>query len=378
MICRYCCGELPQSALFCPWCGKSAVEKEKPAHAPKRRGNGQGTVYRRGKSWTAQVTRYFYTDEDGKRHRKLKTKGGFKTKREALEAIPSLFGEKEKQTPTLQDLWTQYRDNEMQSVSSSRQTSYKIARKRLEPVIGFRVDAVTTSILQDLVNEEASSYYTARDMKNLLSKLFNMAMADQYVTINLAQFIVLPPNEEKEPTPFTAEEVQKMWSAYADGDVFVGYLLLMIYSGMMPAELFSCRKGMIDLERCEIYGCGKKTKTRKESPIVFAECVRPVVEELCAYKPDKEELCHLYRTEFYDEYHKTTERLKIRDLPLYSCRHTTGTEAAKQNLSAPIIQKIMRHAKITTSQRYIHLGSEQAHLGINSIAKSQEKSGSND
>lgn len=373
MICLHCSAELPQDAAFCCYCGKSVVEKEKPAHAPKKRGNGQGCVFRRGNAWTAQVTRYYYIGDDEKRHRKTKSKGGFKTKKAAMEAIPLLFGGHEKKPPTLLDLWTRYSENDMLSLSKSKQTSYKIARKRLEPIIGFSIDSITTAILQDLVNEEASSYYTARDIKNLLSKLFVMAMADQYVTINLAKFIVLPANEEKEPMPFTDGEVQTMWKAYAAGDVFVGYLLLMIYSGMMPAELFACRKNMIDLEKCEIYGCGKKTKKRKENPIIFAECVRPVVEELCACHPEDEMLCYLYRTEFYDEYHNATSRLGIRDLPLYACRHTTGTAAARQNLSAPIIQQIMRHAKITTSQKYIHLGSEEAHFGLNAMKTAEAK-----
>ena len=154
-----------------------------------------------------------------------------------------------------------------------------------------------------------------------------------------------------------------MWDAFADGDTFIGYLLLMIYSGMMPGELFACEKSMIDLDRCEIFGCGKKT--RKGTTIVFADIVKPVVETLMEGEGKK--ICALYETEWYDEYHRATTRIGVRDLPPYSCRHTTGTEAAKQNLNASTIQKIMRHSKITTSQKYIHLGTEEAHKGINSM-----------
>lgn len=77
---------------------------------------------------------------------------------------------------------------------------------------------------------------------------------------------------------------------------------------------------------------------------------------------------NIAKTEFYKEYHEAVKRIGVRDLPPYSCRHTTGTEAAKQNLNAQAIQKIMRHGKITTSQRYIHLGAEEAHDGINKIS----------
>ena len=123
---------------------------------------------------------------------------------------------------------------------------------------------------------------------------------------------------------------------------------------------------MIDFDRCEIYGCGKKTKTRKSNAIVFADSVKPVLQELCALY-DSNLLYPRDEKYFYEAYHETTKRIGIRDLPPYSCRHTTGTEAAKQNLNASTIQKIMRHAKITTSQRYIHLGADEAHSGLNSI-----------
>jgi len=359
MYCSKCRREMPENALYCPWCGKTVNNTPKR----KKRGNGQGTAYKRGSTWTAEVTDYYFVDEAGKKHRKKLTKGGFPTKRDAI-AYCTRIRTAEKKVPTLLELYTVYETSSLPKLSKDKQTAYKKARERLEPLMGKKISSLTTADLQTVINENSSSYYTARDMKVLLSHLYKAACADQFVTTNLAAYVVLPTLEEKEPVPFTAEEVNKMWTAFADGDTFVGYLLLMIYSGMMPGELFSCEKSMVDLDRCEIYGCGRKTKTRKSNAIVFADVVRPVVEELCQ---GEGKLCHLYETEWYDEYHRTTARIGIRDLPPYSCRHTTGTEAARMNLNASIIQKIMRHSKITTSQRYIHLGTEEAHSGINSI-----------
>ena len=268
--------------------------------------------------------------------------------------------------PTLLELYQVWDENELPKLSKDKQAGYKKARERLEPIIGRKIDTLTTADLQAVVNEQSTSYYTARDMKTVLSHLYKKACADQFVPVNLSQYIVLPTLEEKEAVPFTSEEVKKMWTAFADGDTFIGYMLLMIYSGMMPGELFACKKDMIDFDRCEIYGCGKKTKVRKSGVIVFADAVKPVLKELCTlYNGDK--LYPKHETEFYDDYHEATKRIGVRDLPPYSCRHTTGTEAAKQQLNASTIQKIMRHSKITTTQRYIHLGTEEAHDAINTL-----------
>ncbi len=362
MICRKCKSDVPDGA-YCLCCGA----KQDIARRSKR-GNGMGTVFRRGRSWCAQVTLYSY-EKNGKHFQKRKTKGGFATKRDAVEYLETLKQQETRTVPTLLKLYTAFEAHDLAKLSENKQTAYRIARKRIDSIIGKRIDELTVEQMQKVV-DEAGSYYKARDLKNLLSKLYQLAMPEQFVTQNLAKFISLPELKESEPTPFTQEEVDALWKAYADGEMFVGYLLLMIYSGMMPGELFACEKSMIDLDRCEIYGCGKKTKTRKANAIVFADCVKPVIKGLINWV-NGDKLVDVGHNQWYDAYHETLKRLGIRDLPPYSCRHTTGTEAARQNLNAAIVQKIMRHAKITTSQRYIHLGTDDTHSGINTLKSTE-------
>lgn len=369
MICRKCHREAPDG-LYCALCGAKQSVQSSPKHAPKRRGNGTGTVFKRGRTWTAQRTLYCTVDECGKRHRKYATKGGFATKRDAIHYIESLSALEKRTAPKLIDLWEIYSETELPKLSKDKQCAYKKARQRLDGIIGRRIDTLTTTDLQETINKECPSYYTARDCKTVLSKLYQSACADQFVPTNLAMFIKLPSLEEKDAVPFSSDEVDKMWTAYADGDTFVGYLLVMIYSGMMPGELLALEKSMIDIDKCEIYGNGKKTDIRKQNAIVFAECIKPVMEDMMQ-RADGGKLIHMRRDAWYKEYHETVKRIGVRDLPPYSCRHTTGTEAARQNLNAAIIQKIMRHSKITTSQRYIHLGSDEAHSGTNQLFSAQ-------
>ena len=76
---------------------------------------------------------------------------------------------------------------------------------------------------------------------------------------------------------------------------------------------------------------------------------------------------------FYKTYHDTLKSLGVRDLPPYSCRHTTATDAARQNISAATLQQLMRHAKLTTTQKYIHLSSEDARKAVNQMTKPNAK-----
>lgn len=43
------------------------------------------------------------------------------------------------------------------------------------------------------------------------------------------------------------------------------------------------------------------------------------------------------------------------DLTPYSCRHSTATALALDDIAPSVIQKVMRHAKFTTTQQYIHV-----------------------
>lgn len=89
----------------------------------------------------------------------------------------------------------------MQKLSTDKQAGYKKARERLEPIISRKIDTLSIDDLQAVVNEQATSYYTARDMKSLLSHLYKRAMASNggngTVTVNLSRFIVLPELVEK-------------------------------------------------------------------------------------------------------------------------------------------------------------------------------------
>lgn len=291
----------------------------------RTRVNGVGSAYRHGGTWTGRAAGYRYTAtmEDGtqKTVRKRPTKGGFRTKTEALEwAAAQTLGAEQRSAPTLLNLWQGWNENDMKKLSADKQTAYKKARRRLEPLIARRIDTLTIDDLQGTVNENASSYYTARDMKSLLSHFYQRAMAGGgstgTVTVNLSRFIVLPTLEEKAPEPFTEEEVSAMWNAYDGGNLFVGYLLLMIYSSMMPCELLACKSDMIGYERHEIYGCGRKTKKRRETPIVFPDFIVPVLEKLCKKSTSKSGgIFGGDEKTFYDAYHAVTKAVGVRDLP---------------------------------------------------------------
>lgn len=366
MICRACHKEAPDG-LYCALCGKpQAIQR-----AVRKRGNGQGTAYKRGNKWEGCRPGYEYVDENGQYHRVRPRKSGFDTKKAALEWASS-SEITDKHSPKLIELWELYRDNDLPKLSANRQTSYKIAYNRLKPLMGIQIHLLTLEAIQNQINATCDSYYPARDCKTVLKALYKKALAsnNRLVNKNLAEYIVLPSLEESEATPFTAEEVAAFWNLYDRHDYFVGYILLMCYTGMMPAELLACKKNMVDLDKCEIFGCGAKTKSRKKSAIVFPEILRPVIESMLNNKGTK--LIHINKDTFYVEYYACLERAGVRKLVPYSCRHTYGTEAVKLGVHPAVVQKMLRHSTQRTQERYTHLGSAEAHEAANMFARGSQ------
>ena len=370
MNCRKCRAEIPEGSRFCNHCGAKQQIKEKA----KSRGNGQGCAIKRGNTWTAVWTEGFTSLEDGRIYQRRRWKGGFKTKTAALAFAASPQENTRGKTPTLRSYWESWSKTDMAALAASKQTAYKIAWKKMSKLAETEVSALTIDDLQMCVEEKAPTYYPAKDMKTLFSHIFKRAVAEGNARTNLADFIRLPQIEEEESVPFTELEIHKLWEAYANGDHFVGYLLLMIYSGMMPGELLQMKTDMVIWESNEIRGCGLKTKKRKKTPIVFPQIIIPVLSDLIESSASKKGyLVGMNKDNFYKKYHEAVLRAGVRDLPPYSCRHTTATALALGNIAPSVIQEVMRHSKFSTTQRYIHPDTASAHAAVNSLGKGSGK-----
>ena len=117
MICTKCRQELVQSTNYCPNCGKKLAATKKSR--AKSRGNGTGTAFKRGSTWTAQVVLKYEDlppfDPDNPanalpRKKITRSKGGFKTRDAALQYCPILKAGpvKPKEAPALKFYWNNY------------------------------------------------------------------------------------------------------------------------------------------------------------------------------------------------------------------------------------------------------------------------------
>lgn len=370
MPCRKCKREAPSDALYCPYCGVALKPKEN-TRKPKTRPNGAGTAYKRGKTWTARVVMGWKPREGFASIPIYRTKGGFKTKREALEYCAVLKQDKPKtKSPRLMDYWTTYRTGEYQQLSKSKQTAYSGAWNKLSALHYRPVDQLTVAEIRDNVSRAANTYYTVRDCKTVLARLFELAAADGWCNKDIPSFIVLPRLEEKERQVFGDTEQFALWKLYESGDLRAAIPLLMICTGMMPGEMQSLKVENIDLAAHKITGVGMKTRVRRESPVYLPDDTLPLVEDLIAHAQPSGYIWPRSEDKWYKTYYEALEAAGCRRLEPYCCRHTTATRLAiSENIAPQTIRRMMRWSTAKMLDRYAHPDDQDVINAANTIKK---------
>lgn len=395
MRCIKCGKAIQDGSAFCNWCGEKQPESDRTAPTSERkgrtRGNGLGSAFRIRDSWCAEVTTGWVDNGEGKLKRVAKRKMGFKTKREALAYLESIrigssMGNKpdskdshavtKKTTSTVGELYADYSTSEMEKLSKSKQGAYGIAwRKRIAPILVDRhIDDVTIKDLNDIVRP--LTYYPAKDVRDLMSLLFQRAIAEQQITTNVARYVTMPDNDsEREVVPWESGEIEKLWKAYATGNRIAAVSLLMIYSGMMTGELFKLETRMINWEEKTIVGCGLKTKKRKELPIVFPDMITPVLQYLVETSVSRKgRVLGMGDADFYNGFKEMKSELGIREeVTPYSGRHSTANQLALANVHPGIITQVMRQATYkTTVKHYNDFSTDVKRDALNSLTGQKE------
>ena len=341
----------------------------------KSRGNGQGTAYKRGRTWEACVTIRMVTPDDPtkKPYPMKRRKGGFPTKAAAIAYCPVLLAggvEKKTQAPRLSEYWQTYQDGEFAKLSRSKQSAYRTAWKKLKPLHDVRVDCITVDLLRKTVSSSCPTFDTAKDCKSVLSNLFALAGADRFADKDLPSYIVLPEHAEKERLPFSDTEQAALWRLYESGNKDAAIPLLMIYTGMMPGEAQRLRVDHINLEERTITHAGMKTKVRKATPIVIANSILPLVEDLIASAQPSGFIWKRVEDEWYQRYYAALEAAGCRRLTPYSCRHTTATALAiTEGIAPQTIKRVMRWSTTKMLDRYAHPEMSDALSAVDTINK---------
>ncbi len=353
MICIKCNAEIPDNSNFCNICG---AKQTKTPHGTKKRGNGQGSVYKLPSgTWAAEITLGYYV-RDGVKRRKVKRKRGFQKKKDAIAYLLALQnGIEERKTIRMSELWELFQQ-QTETLSKSKRTAYNIAWKKISKDIDYRtIDEFSVPELQEITDRHGTSYYTKRDIKNLLSHLYKLAIRDDYVDKNKAAYIQLPELHTEERTVLTDDEIAALWNDYNQNHHRItAQMLVMLYTGIRPGELMSICTENVHLDEHYMTG-GIKTKKGKNRKIIIPDRLKPVLEMMIQ---ENRNLIAWYNKseEFYNAWKDKRSQLGIREaITPYCCRHTYVTKLTALKVSPAMLQELAGHEDYDTTLEYTHL-----------------------
>lgn len=333
MKCRKCKAEIPENSAFCMFCGV----KQSTAQNTKSRGNGTGSVYRRGKTWTAARVLGYCTDEAGKLRKKVVTKGGFKTKKEALEYLPQLTAQKKKAL-SWHGIYQAWRPTHR--AGKSTMDCYNAAENYFASVWWLPFDQIDIDDLQECMDDCPKGKRTRENMKALAGLLYKYAIPRHMATLNLGQYLVVGGGDTTEREALPDDAVDKLREAV--GRVpGADYILCQCYMGFRPSELLALDVKDYDRKERAFTG-GSKTDAGRDRIVTVSPKIQPIIDRLTRDKIAGPVFCgadgapmtiEQYRTLFYqaldacgiDNPIEGPEGARRHKYTPHSCRHTFAT-----------------------------------------------------
>ena len=239
------------------------------SHRTKSRANGTGTAYKRGSTWTAVVVDGWHPSEDGS-HKipNYKTKGGFKTRRDALNYCPELrSGKKLKDEMRLSDVYSAWEQVHASRVKSM--ANYKAAYAHFSTLHDAYIKDITAADLQVCIDACPAGKRTRQVMKVTAGLLWGFAKDSRWVSQDVTENLYTGKGRSVQRKPLTEAEIDSIRNAIGQYR-YAEYIYCLCYLGFRPGEFLSLRKDQYRVVNgVEVLIGGGKTEAGTDRTVVI-------------------------------------------------------------------------------------------------------------
>lgn len=325
MNCAKCGQTFQDDFAFCPYCGKKASNLPSKSSS-RHRGNGTGTAFKRGRTWTARVT-IGWKFEDGRRIQIYRTKGGFPSKTAAENYCALLKAGKDvpRVSDTFQQIYERWKKEYEPRIAPVTMATYKSAWNHFADVQYTPIVDLKVSQLQSCIDSCGKGRSTLNDMKTVCSLVFRYAIINKIVSENPAQFLYVSSKKKGTRDAFTKDELKRIHDAVGK-EPFADYVYFMCYTGFRPNEMLSLKKNAYNKDKNVLIG-GFKTEAGKDRIVPVNAKIAPILAQRMAF--DSEYIFPRADGTLMDDEHfrkycfvPLMKKLGIEGKVPYSCRHT--------------------------------------------------------
>lgn len=221
--------------------------------------NGFGNVSKlsgkRRNPWRARKTAGWIIDETTKKTKQTYiTIGYYATRQLALQALSS-YNENpydlDASKVTFEEIYDKWSSKKFNKISASNINAYKSSFKACEPIYKMKFSDLKLSHLQSVVDNSGKNHPALRKIKVLFNQLFDYAVAHDVITEDrhIVKYLDIGTGEQStKHYRFTDAEIDALWR-WADGNEYVQVILMLIYAGTRPGELFNVKASSVDLDQ---------------------------------------------------------------------------------------------------------------------------------
>lgn len=264
----------------------------------RHRANGTGTAYKRGNTWTAAVVVSWKPSKDGSHKVPVwARKGGFPTKKDALNYCPQLLKANPKKAllnPSLSDLYKAWQAEYASRIVPSTMGCYQAAFGHYKTLHEIRVDRISAHDLQTCMDACPSGKRTHENMKVLAGLLWAYALDANLVDKNVTENLYIGKHETTQRDPLTEAEIEII-RRHIGKIRYAEYVYCLCYLGFRPGEFLSLRKDyykLIDGFACLVNG--SKTEAGKDRIVIIPPQILDLVNAR-VYVPGTDLLFPQYR-----------------------------------------------------------------------------------
>ncbi len=270
----------------------------------------------------------------------------------------------------LEHLWLQERLSE-NTLASYKRDLNKVST-RLEQLGYFFLDTDDINLASAIFVETEKPSSQSRTL-SACRRLYQYLIESQYITTNPVEFLKAPKKAQYLPSYISEEQVEALLTAPDQSSThgLRDYALLevMYATGMRVSEAVKIRINEIDLQRGVIATIGKGDKQRLvplgeqacQAVIEYFNHARPVLlnNQACDYLFVSQKKGGMTRQLAWMIVKRYAKETHIQNISPHSLRHAFATHLVNHGADLRVVQMLLGHADISTTQIYTHVANER-------------------
>ena len=258
--------------------------------------------------------------------------------------------------------------------------SYKYDINQFNNFIKKKKKSIKSVIKKDIID-----FLESLKLKNLknktksrkifaLKRFYRFLISERIININPMEKIDIPKSEDTLSITLTLNQIEKILKFVSKKtnnyiDIRSNLIIELLYStGIRVSELISIKTNNIDLKKKNILiDPPEKGKSRKERIVFFVEQTKEVIEKYLEFRkiyfkhkdnpwlfPSNNTDDYLTRRRVLQIMHDLADKIKI-DKNLmhpHSFRHAFGNHLLSSGADIRVVQKLLGHSSIITTQKY--------------------------